>query len=132
MELLKPDGVLARNKLISILEDLRVTVADLSFFSARVLVVTEYEVINSVSESISVEVLVFVNNKVFFKDNFITLALTWPDARDHIFLISCMGERVTLKGFSMESSPAMTFPSLSLLGRVMCLGKTIILSLSNF
>ena len=97
----------------------------------RVLALAVSEVIDSASEYFFVLGLVFVNFNVFSKDYFLALTLAWPDSIDHIILMSCIGERVTLKGFCMNSSPAMLFPSLSFLGRVTCLGRAVIFSRSN-
>ena len=54
----------------------------------------------------------FLNFNVFFKDDFLALTLAWTDARYHIYLMSCIEERVVLKGFCMDSSPVMHFLSL--------------------
>ena len=89
------------------------------------------EVIDSVLVSVSMLGLVFLKFNVFFKDDFIALTLAWPDTRDPIYLMSYIGERVTLKGFCVYSSPTMLFTSLSFLGRVTCLGKNVIFSRSN-
>ena len=102
----------------------------MSCFFARVLAVATSEVIDSALVSVSVLVLVFVIFNVLFKDDFLALTLAWPDARDHISLVSCIWYRVSLNEFLIDSSPAIPFPSLSLLGRVTftCLVNTVIFS----
>ena len=86
------------------------------------------EVIDSTLVSVSVLGLDFVNFNIFFRDDFLALTMVWPDDKYHISLLSYIGGRVTLKGFCMDSSPAVPFPSLLLLERATCFGKTVIFS----
>ena len=60
-------------------------------FFFRVFAVAASEVINSALVSVSVLGSVFVNFNVFFRDDFHALNLAWPDARDYIYQISCIG-----------------------------------------
>ena len=72
-------------------EALRATSYAMSVFFFRVFTVAVSEVIDSASVSVSVLGLVFVNFNVLFRYYFLALNLVWPDARDPISLMSCIG-----------------------------------------
>ena len=131
IELVRSERVPARNDCISREEALRELVDVISVLFASILDVDAYEVIYYTLMSVSMLGLAFVNFNVFFRDDFLALTLSWPDIRYHISLTSFIEERVALKGFCMHSIPEMPVPLLLLLGRVMCLGNTIIFFRSN-
>ena len=91
MELVSSDGVPVSKERISSEETLRTTAAAMSVFFARVLVIAASGVIDSVLVSVSVLGLVFVSFNVLFKDDFLALTQAWPDERDTISLMSCIG-----------------------------------------
>ena len=111
-ELVRSEGLPDSNYLMYSEDALKATAASMGVFFARVLAMAASEVIGSAEVSVSVLGLDFVKFNVFFRNSFLAFTLDWPDARDPVSLISCIGERVTLKGFFIESNLEMPFPSL--------------------
>ena len=99
MELVRSDGVSTRDELIYSEEVLRATVAATSVLFDRVLAVAASKVVDSELVFVSVLGLVFVKFDVFFKYYFLALNMAWPDSRDPISLMSCIGEIVNLHVF---------------------------------
>ena len=98
---------------------------------ARVWAVPASEVIESVSLSLLGLEDVLGGLGLSLRDGLLAFSPFFLDAKDPSSLLFIIGERLTLKGFSMDSSPAMTLPSFSLSGRVTCLGLTVISSITK-
>ena len=73
MELVRSDGVPARNEVMSSEKYLKATADSMNVFFARVL--AAYDIIDSASVSISVLGLVLLNSNVFFRDDLLALSL---------------------------------------------------------
>ena len=80
------------------------------------------DVIKEVSLSVVEVIVIWVNFSLPFRDYFIALVLSWPDAIDPIYQSKYVPHIFTLNRFSTDSNPDMPLLSFSLLGSIVFLG----------